>query len=56
MKKEQLFDKLRKATTQQFDMPATPVKGIVYNNVVKKLLKYLKLWVERSLKLSQMKI
>ena len=38
MKKEQLFDKLRKATTQQFDMPATPVKGIVYNDVVKQFI------------------
>ena len=38
MKKEQLFDKLHKATTQQFDMPATPVKGIVYNDVVKQFI------------------
>ena len=35
MKKEELFDKLRGGITQQFDMPAKPVKGIVYEDIVK---------------------
>ena len=35
MKKEQLFDKLRGGITQQFDMPAKTVKGIVYEDISK---------------------
>ncbi|GAB6976376.1 LutC/YkgG family protein [Prevotella falsenii] len=35
MKKEQLFDKLRGGVTRQFDMPAEPVKGIVYEDIIK---------------------
>ena len=38
MKKEQLFDKLRGSITQQFDMPAEPVKGIVYEDIIKQFI------------------
>lgn len=38
MKKEQLFDKLRGSITQQFDMPAKPVKGIVYEDIIKQFI------------------
>ncbi len=38
MKKEQLFDNLRSGVTQQFDMPAEPVKGIVYENIIKQFI------------------
>lgn len=38
MKKEQLFDKLRGGVTQQFDMPAKPVKGIVYEDIIKQFI------------------
>lgn len=38
MKKEELFDKLRGSVTQQFDMPAKPVKGIVYEDIIKQFI------------------
>ena len=38
MKKEQLFDKLRGGITQQFDMPAKTVKGIVYEDIIKQFI------------------
>lgn len=38
MKKEELFDKLRGDVTQQFDMPAKPVKGIVYEDIIKQFI------------------
>lgn len=38
MKKEQLFDKLRGGVTQQFDMPAEPVKDIVYEDIIKQFI------------------
>ena len=38
MKKEELLDKLRRNTTQQFDMPTKPVQGIVYPDVVKEFI------------------
>lgn len=38
MKKEQLLDKLRGSITQQFDMPAKPVKGIVYEDIIKQFI------------------
>lgn len=38
MKKEQLLDKLRGSITQQFDMPAEPVKGIVYEDIIKQFI------------------
>lgn len=38
MKKEQLFDKLRGSITQQFDMPAKTVKGIVYEDIIKQFI------------------
>ena len=38
MKKEELLDKLRRNTTQQFDMPTRPVQGIVYTDVVKEFI------------------
>ena len=38
MKKEQLFDKLRGGVTQQFDMQAKPVKGIVYEDIIKQFI------------------
>ncbi|MCR5077090.1 MAG: LUD domain-containing protein [Prevotella sp.] len=38
MKKEELFRKLRQATSQQFDMPEQPVKGITYPDVVKQFI------------------
>ena len=38
MKKEELLDKLRRNTTQQFDMPTKPVQGIVYTDVVKEFI------------------
>ena len=38
MKKEQLFDKLRGGITQQFDMPAKTVKGILYEDIIKQFI------------------
>ncbi len=38
MEKEQLFDKLRGGVTQQFDMPAKRVKGIVYQDIIKQFI------------------
>lgn len=38
MKKEELFDKLRGGITQQFDMPAKPVKSIVYEDIIKQFI------------------
>lgn len=38
MKKEQLLDKLRGGITQQFDMPTEPVKGIVYEDIIKQFI------------------
>lgn len=38
MKKEELFDKLRGGITQQFDMPAEPVTGIVYEDIIKQFI------------------
>ena len=38
MKKEELFDKLRGGITQQFDMPTEPVKGIVYEDIIKQFI------------------
>lgn len=38
MKKEELFDKLRGGVTQQFDMPAEPVKDIVYEDIIKQFI------------------
>lgn len=38
MKKEELFDKLRGGVTQQFDMPAELVKGIVYEDIIKQFI------------------
>lgn len=38
MKKEELLDKLRRNTTQQFDMPTRPVQGIVYTDAVKEFI------------------
>ena len=38
MKKEELFDKLRGGITQQFDMPAKTVKGIVYEDIIKQFI------------------
>ena len=38
MKKEELFDKLRGGITQQFDMPAKPVKGIVYEDIIRQFI------------------
>ena len=38
MKKEELFDKLRGGITQQFDMAAEPVTGIVYEDIIKQFI------------------
>ncbi len=38
MKKEELFDKLRGGITQQFDMLAKPVKGIIYEDIIKQFI------------------
>lgn len=38
MKKEELFDKLRGGIARQFDMPAEPVKGIVYEDITKQFV------------------
>ena len=43
MKKEELFDKLRGGVTQQFDMPAEPVKGIVYEDIIKQFIEISKI-------------